>query len=682
MLAYIDPGTGYTIVSAGGWLIALLLGALGAVGFWFRTVLRFLKRNMFISCCIILAALFVLSRMWNPFSGPKSVLDRRIIILGFDGMSPALVEEMLGRGKLPNFRALRDKGGYTRIGTTNPAQSPVAWSAIATGQNPGKNGVFDFLTRDPKNYSLKLALSEFRGGKPQPVIRSKTFWQRLAERKIETVLLGFPLTFPPDKITGRMLSGMGVPDILGTEGTFTFFTSEATPPSVQAGGNVVQVRSGQTMVMQLTGPKVSRGTGEGESSTVPMQVTKVPEKSNAVRVRWQDSDLELEVGKWSGWQSVGFDVGWMKSMRGIFKFYLSALEPDFKLYVSPINHDPRSPYFTISHPEEYSAELAKAVGLYATAGMPMDTWALNESRISDKAFLEQTESIFAEKKLMLDFELERTKAGVLFSYFEAPDIVQHMFWRYLVESDLHEQSPELKGTIERWYEKMDSVLGEVLAKSSANDVVIALSDHGMETFRRSAHVNSWLKENGYLVLKDPTLSEGKSLLADVDWSKTRAYSIGFGAVYLNRRGREGQGIVDAGAKSEELKAELQSKLLAWNDGPNAVVKGVYRREEIFWGPFAEESPDLYLGFQKGYRASWQTAVGAAPPSIVEDNRKAWAGDHLMDPSLVPGILFSNRTILRRQDATLYDIAPTILSLCGFSHDELNSMDLDGVALFE
>ena len=72
----------------------------------------------------------------------------RTVVLGFDGLDPELVEAWVADGTLPHFAALKARGSYQRLATTNPPQSPVAWASFATGRNPGEHGIFDFLTRD------------------------------------------------------------------------------------------------------------------------------------------------------------------------------------------------------------------------------------------------------------------------------------------------------------------------------------------------------------------------------------------------------------------------------------------------------------------------------------------------------------------------------------------------------
>jgi predicted AlkP superfamily phosphohydrolase/phosphomutase len=260
-----------------------------------------------------------------------------------------------------------------------------------------------------------------------------------------------------------------------------------------------------------------------------------------------------------------------------------------------------------------------------------------------------------------------------------------MFWRYNdSQHPLYEENSreEYKEMIENWYQKMDDILGSVMKRIDKEDIIIVLSDHGFDTFRRAVHINSWLRRNGYLELKDPSVDSGAELLADIDWSKTRAYSISFGAIYINQQGRERNGIVKPGRDKELLKEEISQKLKGWRDEKynKPIVNDVYPREAIFWGDHADSPPDLYIGFNIGYRASWQTALGAVPSDLMEDNLKKWSGDHLFDPNLMPGVIFSNKEI-KKEKPSIYDITPTILKIIGYDEEELKECNLDGKSLF-
>jgi predicted AlkP superfamily phosphohydrolase/phosphomutase len=681
-LAYIDPGSGFTIFTLGSSFVVYLFGFLGLFSLFAKKIFRFLKKHKNIVLIILLTSLALsLIAIGTLMCRQRSIFDKKVIILGFDGLSPEILERMMRKGELANFARLKREGSYKHLSSTNPSQSPVAWSVFATGKNPGKNGVFDFIVRDPQTYKLNLSLSNVERQRPKRVIKSKCFWQYTSEKRVPTSIIACPITFPPDKIYGKMISGMGVPDILGTEGTFTFYTTERISKDKDIGGNVVHLPKAPVMTLYLIGPRLVRGEGVANVK-VPFEVSL---QKDCVLITHRNKRFRLKVGQWSDWQEVSFKIGLFKKAKGIFKLYLVESQPEFKLYISPINFDPRRPFMPISYPQHYSRELASDIGLYYTQGMPMDTWAVNEKRLKEEAFLEQLNQVLAEKKKILDLELKRLQNGVLFCYFGSPDIIQHMFWRYIdSRHPLYEtKAPaEYRKMIDDWYKKMDRILEEVMQKLNPEDTLIVLSDHGFATFRRTVHINSWLRKNGYLELKNPDAETGAELLNDIDWSRTRAYAIGFGAIYINQQGRERDGIVKPGREAELLKAEISHKLKNWYDQgyKQPVINKVYPKEEIFWGEYVNNTPDLYLGMNIGYRASWQTALGAVPNPLIENNLKKWSGSHLFDPQLIPGVIFCNKQITK-ENASIYDITPTILKIIGYNEQELRACNFDGECLF-
>jgi len=682
ILGYIDPGTGYTLTGGIGGLASLGLIAGGMLLAFLKKIFLFFKKrfSLFIILLIIAGGIAYMI-IEGSTKGIPGKYDHKIIILGFDGLSPKITERLMQEGKLPNFVRLKAMGDYRHLATTNPPQSPVAWSGFATGKNPGKHDVFDFIIRDPKNYSISLSLSHVLNDKPKTVLKAKGFWWYSSQKKVPTIVLGCPMTFPAEKLYGRMLSGMGVPDIRGTEGTFSFYTTEKILKAAMM-GNVTWVNKGPLIVSYFLGPKYSSFDGKTQKAKVPF---KVEGEREGVTIQYQNKKINLIQGQWSNWEGITFNTGLFQKVHGILKFYLIETQPEFKLYVSAINFDPRDPFFQISYPPQYSNEIAQKNGLFYTQGMPFESWGVNEELLSEGPFLKQVEQAFNERKDLLDLELGRFNKGILFCYFGMPDIIQHMFWRYIDPGSplYNAQSPDkYKDTIDEWYQRMDAVLGEAMNHIGPQDIIIVLSDHGFNTFRRMVHINSWLKDQGYLTLKDPAATSGGPMFRDVDWSKTKAYALGFGGIYINQKGRDRDGVVNPGNDTEMLKTEIINKMKLWFDDQNneAVVHHIYRNQEIFWGDYARQAPDLFVGFNIGYEASWQTALGEVPNVLIEDNLKKWSGSHLYDPSLVPGILFVNRKVTK-QDPSLYDLTPTILKLIGYSTQELRNFDFDGSPLF-
>jgi predicted AlkP superfamily phosphohydrolase/phosphomutase len=208
-----------------------------------------------------------------------------------------------------------------------------------------------------------------------------------------------------------------------------------------------------------------------------------------------------------------------------------------------------------------------------------------------------------------------------------------MFWR---------DHPEI---IEKWYVKLDRLVGRVeeeLKVKGLNDIrVLIVSDHGFANFEQKVHLNRWLIENGYL---QPKESNDSGKLRDVNWKSSQAYGLGLNSIYLNLDGREGQGILDRN-QAELVTREMKDKLLAWKDQDGKqVIDQVEVNAEAFSGPLVEYGPDLVIGYAPGFRASQQTGLGEWCSSSLEDNVDHWGADHCINPSAVPGVLFSNQSL--------------------------------------
>jgi hypothetical protein len=370
--------------------------------------------------------------------------------------------------------------------------------------------------------------------------------------------------------------------------------------------------------------------------------------SKSARFVFGSEKFTLKVGEYSEWVPAEFKAGMGFTAHGICRFYLKGLSPEVEVYVTPVNIDPGHPDLPISHPVTYSIYLAKLFGPYATLGLAEDTWALNEHVLDDDAFLAQAYGNHQDRERMLFDALDKTKQGLCTCVFDTTDRIQHMFWRYLEEDhpaarDVpHSQHPQV---IQDLYERMDRLIGRVMEKIDDDTLLMVISDHGFKSFARCVNVNAWLHQNGYLTLKDGKTESG-DWFEDVDWSRTRAYTMGLNGLYLNIKGREKQGIVDP-AEAEALKDELQKKLNGLVDPASGTIgiTGVFIADDVYRGPYTENSPDLIVGYGAGYRASWDSVMGKVTSQIFEDNIKAWSGDHCIDPRLVPGVLFSSHKFI-------------------------------------
>jgi predicted AlkP superfamily phosphohydrolase/phosphomutase len=320
----------------------------------------------------------------------------------------------------------------------------------------------------------------------------------------------------------------------------------------------------------------------------------------------------------------------------------------------------------VSHPQLYSIYLRKLHGLFATLGLAEDTWGLNSGAMSEHDFLDQAWAIHGERERMLFESLNCTRNGLIVCVFDGPDRIQHMFYRHEAKDHPANRDAPVSGEhsiIDEMYVRMDDLVGRVAAELKPDDVLIVLSDHGFCEFRRGVNLNAWLRDEGYLHLL-PEAVPG-DWFSGVDWSRTRAYAFGLNGVCLNLAGRESQGIVPPG-ESAWLKKEIQEKLAALVDPATGrrVIRGVYDAQTEYHGPYVGEAPDLIPGYEAGYRVSWESVSGRVEGKCFVDNTHRWSGDHCVDPTVVPGVLLTNRRIRRNQTPSLIDLAPTILNLFG------------------
>ncbi len=658
--AYIGPGAGFAVMGSFLAMFAAILSALLALFTWpLRYLIRAVKHRH----------AFARSRI------------KRFVILGLDGMDPNLTEKFFAEKRLPNLAKLKEAGCFKRLATTVPSMSPVAWSSFQTGSNPGKHNIFDFLTRDTKTYMPKLSSVDIKGprrkltigkfriplGKSDIRLQRKgvPFWKTLGKHGIFSSVIRVPITFPPEKFYGVELSAMCVPDLRGTQGMFSFYTTRSSDQIEHTGGEQFSVsRTNGTIQSHLVGCE-SPFRSDGSALRCPFKV-KIKDAQSAVLVLNGQRHL-LKTGRYTDWIKVSFRAAPTVKVKGICKFMLISAEPEFNLYVTPINIDPEKPAMPISHPNVFSTYLAKKQGPFATLGLAEDSWALNEKFIDDSGFVQQSIQMDNEREKMFFDALDKVKQGLCVCVFDGTDRLQHTFWRQ-IDGDHPLYQPQFRqavpNVIQDLYIRMDKLVGRVLKKcNDKNTVFMIMSDHGFSTFRYGVDLNRWLEQKGYLkIIED---KRGEKNLTSIDWSQTRAFAIGLSGIFLNLKGRESKGIVDPGDEAARLREEISAKLVCLVDPKRnqPAIKQVYNAMEVFDGPYKSNSPDLLVGYHRGYRASWETAVGQVTSEIFHENTKPWSGDHCIDHSLVPGVLFCNRPI-DSEKPRIMDIGPTVLDMFG------------------
>jgi len=416
-----------------------------------------------------------------------------------------------------------------------------------------------------------------------------------------------------------------------------------------------------------------------------------------------------EEGGWSNWIPVSFSMVGPMSASGWTRFYFKSADP-LEIYGVPVQIDPWNPVMPVSTPPEAAAELADAIGPYYTQGFP-DAYVSYKSGLLDTGdFVSQSDTVVVERARMLDQALARLDetGGLLFFYVGSLDLRCHMLWHCQDEEHPHREPDDaaFAEEIDRIYQQVDGMLGRILEhlEGGPETELLVMSDHGFAPFRRKMHVNDWLLEQGYLVLQEGVERRADGFYRDgerlgssltlyrldargepiweqspVDWSRTRAYAIGFNGVILNRVGREPHGIVTE-TQAGPLLDEIRERLLALRDPESgaAVFRRVVRASEVFSGPRTPEAPDLQLGFDVGFGASDESAIGKITgEGVIVDNDSRWSGSHLMDPEVVRGTLIVRSGRKPQRDPRLEDITATLYAMFGVQPP----FEIDGRPLF-
>jgi predicted AlkP superfamily phosphohydrolase/phosphomutase len=655
--------------------------------------------------------------------------QQKVVILGFDGMDPELTERWMAQGRLPNLSKLAARGGFHRLGTTHSPESPTAWASFATGVNPGKHNIYDFLVRDTDTYMPDLAM--VKREPPRflfnyiPIARPKltstrggtSFWVTAGRAGVRPSILTVPVTFPPESVpNGELLSGLPLPDIRGTMGTFYYFATDLSryeEGNTEFGGilrrlvferNVAHaeiVGPPNPIVRQQEREVRSKATlSESDRQTLkelsaradvklPFSMTWNREARTA-NLELAGETIHLAERQWSRWIAVDFKVNALVRLHGMMQALLLNAGTELQLYLSPVNWHPQNPPAAMSSPSSFAADLYERLGPYRTLGWPEATWPLNEERIDEQTFLDDLDKAFADRAATILNRIDARRWDLLVGVIETTDRVQHMMWRLIDPGHpLYDAAlaSRFGGSIERMYQKADDFVGQVVQRLPEGTTLMVVSDHGFHSFRYGVNLNTWLVEHGYMVLKGQRPGEKKlddlfggsgTFWENVDWPGTKAYAMGLGQIYVNLDRREAQGSVSEQVYDQVVDA-IAAELRDFVDPSTGrrIVRNVYKRRDIYTGPFFKDAADLQVGFEDGYRSSWQTALGGTPPQLIEPNLKKWSGDHgSFDYAITPGVLFSS-VKLSTAEPRIIDIAPTVLKLFGLPIPQ----DIDGKPLF-
>lgn len=645
-------------------------------------------------------------------------------------MDPRLVQRWMDEGKLPNLRKLGAAGGGVHaLGTTHSPESPTAWASFATGVNAGKHNIYDFLIRDTRTYLPDIGMVTREPprflfdyipiAKPRVTsLRAGTsFWVTAGRAGVRSSMLTVPITYPPEEVpNGEMLAGLPLPDIRGTMGTFHYFGTDLSryeEGNTEFGGILKRlVFDGDVARTELVGPpnpivqnqlRAARAKSP-QDDAAKLRVAELEAREDIrlpIRVHWNrsgksatidlaDSSIHLAEHEWSKWINLDFSINALAGLHGMAQLYLINAGSELQLYVSPINWRPDKPPSPISSPPSFAGDIYERLGPYRTLGWAEATWPLNEDRIDERAFMDDLFRAFDDRAQVILQRIDAKQWDLLVGVVEATDRVQHMMWR-LIDPQHPMYDKELAAkfgdAIERVYRRCDDFVGEVMARVGPETPILVVSDHGFHSYRQSVNLNTWLIQHGFMAVQGQTpgekkpeeLSGGGTFWENIDWTRTKAYAMGLGQLYVNLRGREARGIVAPGDESSRVQNEIVSQLLTMTDPQTGarIVDAVYKAADVYSGAYLKDAPELQVGFAEGYRVSQQTTLGGSPPGLVQPNMKKWSGDHgSYDYKSTPGTLISSRP-LAAAAPQIVDIAPTVLKYFGVPIPS----DIDGKPIF-
>ena len=667
----------------------------------------------------------VVAALILPACGPKTTKPtrrstERVFVMGFDGLDPTLTSRFMAEGKLPNLQRLANAGTYRTLGTTQPSESPVAWSSFATGVNPGKHNIYDFLVRDLDTYMPDLAMvkkepPEFLWGSI-PIKRPRaistrggtSFWVTAGLDGVQSKVLTVPVTFPPEEVEhGELLSGLPLPDLRGTVGTFYYWSTDLSSfeeGSPEFGGYLKRLLfDGGVSKTYLRGPESPILKQEEAALRAKQKNGALSEKEQArlaalkdikdvnipITINWaensgkvdldvQGTKLSLKQGEWSGWVPLTFNVNFLIKLHGMTQFFVQRADSELQIYAHPANMDPRNPPIAISKPDAFAQEMVKKIGVYRTIGWAesMDK-SLQELRTDEASFLYDADKAFDDREKIILENLKDDDWDLFVAAIETTDRVSHMFFRLIdPKHPMYDKALAAKygDAIEKVYRRADALVGKIQEKLPKNTTFMVMSDHGFHTFRRGVNLNTWLVQHGYMVF-DGQVSPKKGLddlfgrgqfWEGVDWSRTRAYAVGLGQIYFNLKGRESRGIVSPGTEYDALQKEIGDALARELDPDDKaqIFRSVYKRDDIYKGEYLRNAPDLQVGFNDGYRVGWQDTMGGVQRTFVENNNRKWSGDHCATATEISGGVFFSSRKVANEAPHIMDLAPTILELLG------------------
>ena len=300
----------------------------------------------------------------------------KTIIVGLDAFDPKKFEALAEQGKMPNLSKYMENKGYSRFSITNPAQSEVSWTSIATGLNPGSHGLFDFVHRNPKNYGIHVSLlptkQSLMGLQFAQPHEAQTMFDYAVDKGYPATSLWWPATFPA-RMTSLVSSipGLGTPDISGKLGVGILFTAEDLGENAPTKTQIEKLLPGSSankFTGKLLGPPKKKG---GKLEDTFLDITLDFQDANKAQFTiGKNKPINLTVGEWSPTFEISFKMGFMIQLKAVTRVILTQGKESPRLYFLPLQIHPMSSAWPYATPRNFVKKVWQEQGPFLTLGWP------------------------------------------------------------------------------------------------------------------------------------------------------------------------------------------------------------------------------------------------------------------------------------------------------------------------
>lgn len=311
-----------------------------------------------------------------------------------------------------------------------------------------------------------------------------------------------------------------------------------------------------------------------------------------------------------------------------------------------------SPSVEKAAPNEQVAQALKRLRYCVDA----DPWRAHADK---DVFLGHLDEVFERRIEAMRYFWRQERWDFFMAHVMETDRLHHFYWE-----EMEQGHPRYAPAFREFYERVDAVLGELRGWLDDDTRLVVLSDHGFCSIKQEVYVNAWLEQAGYLRYA----TDNPTSLADIADASV-AYSLDPGRIFLNVAGREPGGRVQPGPEYERLRDEIAEAALALVDPQSGerIVERVFRREELYHGPHADQAPDLVLATRDGYD----------PKGVFGKRELTFKGSALVGMHTTPDALLYVQGVRRlERRPSITDVAPTILELLGLPVPA----DMDGRSL--